>query len=274
MFDDFEGYFVENIIIPLRAYLKEKKSKTAGNNVLLRLTTDLCIKLFHLIEHLPLNHTLSVSILISKCPEYRIVKDISNVTKHKSISKHKPLISNAQKIYEIAVITTYKDKQGEFDNIENAVFADLDDGTQIDLHHIIIKVYNMWLDELKGLGLLTKDYKPIVLSTRKPRRSKQSGKHNITVTQGIRLKKHFKLQKFNYEKGVIEPVDLTGCEAQMRIYERKYDLTLELTHNETGECKSFTVKLDEAQMKKFNNKELTPELIEEFFKIAKEQGKI
>lgn len=274
MFDDFEGYFFENIIIPLKVYLKEKKSKTAGNNVLLRTATDLCIKLFHLKEHLPPKRFLSVSVLIDICPEYRIVKDICHVTKHKKIRKHKPLITNSENIYEIAVITTYRDKQGEFNHIENTVFADLDDGTQVDLHTIIAKVYNMWLNELKNFDLLTHEYKPITISTRKPRRSKQTGQHNITVTQGIRLKKQFKIQKFNYEKGIIEPVDLTGYKAKWPIFEKRYDLTLELTHKETGECKSFTAKVNKAQIKKFKNNSLTPELIKEFLKIAKEQGKI
>ena len=274
MFDDFEGYFVENIVIPLKAYFKEKKSKTAGNNVLLRLTTDLCIKLNHLVEHLPLNANLSAKMLITKYPEYKIVKDISNVTKHKTLSKYEPLISNAQKIYEIAVITIYKDQLGEFNHLENTVVADLDDGTQVDLHHIIVKTYNMWLTELKSLGLLTKEYKPIVLSKRKPRRSKQSGKHNIVVNQGIRLKKHYKLQRFNYEKGVIEPVDLTGYKAMFRVYKCMYDLTLEMSHSKTGERKSFTVKVDEEQLKRFSKKELTSELMEEFFQILKEQGQI
>ncbi|MCB9325777.1 MAG: hypothetical protein H6571_18715 [Lewinellaceae bacterium] len=274
MFDDFETYFVENIILPYGEYLKYKRSIKAGNSLLLRATTDYCQKLYHLREHVPEFSTFDLNYLFSICPDYKLVKDVSNVIKHKKITKYVPQISSAEKIFEITINTIYEDNQGEFNHIENAVFAELKDGIEKDLHIVIINVLNMWITELTKRNLIRSGYKKRRISNQMPKRTKNSGRHNIVVTKGIRINKKMKFQRYNYERKIIEPVDLSGASVNLRIYKQLYDVTLSLKNHENGDKKEFTIKVDEKTKRFFDKETVDQEIIDKFMKIAKEQGVI
>jgi len=59
------------------------------------------------------------------------------------------------------------------------------------------------------------------------------------------LIKSFRLQRYNYEKGCVEPIDLSGAEIEYRLHKPQRSLDVTLTNEQTGKEIKRTLTLTE-----------------------------
>lgn len=198
MYDDLKSYFVENILMLLKEYLKIKKSLKLATSNDLRTAINLSSALFHFREHFPSESKKSRRVIGDNCSDYNLLGDVVNASKHKTIDNNNPIVSDAKNIYEEIVSTKYIDNLGEYNHIEKTVIVKLNDGSERDLHEININVLNMWIRELKSLGILENTLEHKYKSNRIPRRNKNSGKLHMCAMQNLRFGARFKVQQYNY----------------------------------------------------------------------------
>ena len=171
MFHDLKAYFYYNVLSAYSELSKRKKSTKFGRSLDLRNALNLSTILFHLREHLNENLRNNTKYYINICPDYKIIGDVANASKHRRLTHGKPLLSNAENIYEQVLSTEYRDNQGAFTHIEKSVFIKLDNGVERDLFEIITNVLNMWIREFENHGIIdhiepfkTKKIEPVDLS--------------------------------------------------------------------------------------------------------------
>ncbi|PHS50744.1 MAG: hypothetical protein COB01_11945 [Lutibacter sp.] len=273
MYDDTKAYFLENVFIPFKEYLKLKKIKKSGLSVHLRSAINSASNLYHLREHIPNNGDLSRNKLTKICPDYGLLGDVVNASKHRVLNKNNPQVSNSKNIYEQIIITEYKDKEGKYTEVKKSVFIKLDNGQERDLHEILINVMNMWLIELEKLNLIDHIKEFQYRSIRIPRRKKDSGKMDLTAMQNLRFAPKFKIQKYNYDTKIIEPIDLTGAEISARFYKPQIIADLELTEK-NGIKHNFEILVDQKQKKLIEKMKDENEKHQFLIKLAIEQNLI
>ncbi len=274
MFKNLQAYFNLNILESYKDYIPTKDSATTGKFVDLRQIVNLATVLYHFREHFPNDIKKTEKEISQFCPDYSLLGNIVNASKHKTLTKHNPQISRAENIYEVIFSTTYKDKKGEYQHIEKKVLAKLDDGTERDVFEIITNVLNMWLVELKRFEVI-KHIEPFALNSNKiPRRTKHSGKLDFLPMRVGEMfyGQTFILQRYNYEKGVVEPINLTNASVKMNFYKPSYIISFNCK-TKIGQELNFELTVDDDQKKQFNrlSKE---EKIKFCLKLAEAQGKI
>lgn len=274
MFDNLKAYFIENILIMHKEYLKIRKNQELTFSSDLRTSINLATALFHFREHFPEEIKKPKAFFANICQDYLLIGDVVNASKHSKLTHGNPEISNAKNIFERVLSTEYKDKKGIFYHIEKTVIVKLDNGSERDLHEIITNVINMWINELKSLEII-KDY-PIqkYKSNRLPRRNSQSGILNLNAMIGLRFKPNFQVRKYNYEKKQIEPVDLTKAHIEMNFYKpvvHIVDISITTKENKVID---LPVEIDENELKEYLNLKTQESQIEYLFQKAKNQGLI
>jgi hypothetical protein len=255
MFDDFEAYFYHNVLSAYKQYLNAKKDSSTGIGKDIFSALTAASALYHVREHLPVNKGWNE--IVRKCPDYALLGDITNVSKHRVLEEKRhrrstrcPLIKAAQQIYEVVLVTEFQDDDDPYYSREKVVYVKLNDNSERDLHEVLTNVINFWLEELAVLGLIKElPTYPYKSSDRlKTRQECQDDQLDLEMTQGLRFELEMRLRKYNYQNHRVESVDLTGCEAAFRIYQpAQQELILHLTHNETGEMKSYKVQLTDSE---------------------------
>jgi hypothetical protein len=152
----------------------------------------------------------------------RLVRDVNNAAKHNTLHQvgNPPRrLSRADQIYEMRVTTLYEDDQGEFPASQTEVFVRLDDASEVVLAQVLHRVMDMWCAHLDGLGIITmtnpETFPADVPLTRAEAANKPS---DMEYLRGEQRTWPMKLRRFNYEKMIAEPVDLTGSKIEMRIF--------------------------------------------------------
>lgn len=274
MFNDINTYFHESIWDTYQKYVKTKKDFKAGLSNDLRSAINLGTMLFHLREHIPQVQRKTRKALGIICPDYNLLGDIVNASKHGTLTDGNTNITTADQIYEQIISTEYKDRKGIYRHVEKSVFVRLNNGYERDLHEVIINVLNMWLSELHGLGIIKQRGKIEKKTKGIPRRNKDSGKINLQGVSGVGFKKTFRFQRYNYQTKQVEPIDLTGKDFKMQIYKPSYTLNLKGRDDDTGREIDIKVKIDEKQKKQFEKMKSDNERLLFLMTLAKEQGKI
>ena len=133
----------------------------------------------------------------------------------------------------------------------------------------------MWLIEFHNLGFISKINPIKIKEFRIPKRSKASAKMSLLAIKGVRLNLKYKFQRYNYEKGVIEPINLTGSKVSMSIYEPITTICFEAKDNKSGKTNiKFEISLDQKQKQKFDKLKSENEKNIFIVELAKAQGKI
>ena len=210
MFEDVRKYYVENALASYDEFLKYRSKNEWGENQLLRRGINAANALFHMREQIPDNLRPSKSVLKIQYPDYGLIADIANATKHKKITHDNPQISKAEQIFEILIFTHYADEQGEYHSPQIEVFVKLDDGTEMKLINLLYNVMCMWRDILENLGIV--NYKtPESPEIDAPlTRDEASRKNTLHMRQGEEFKAQFRFMKYNYEKNIAELIDMSS----------------------------------------------------------------
>lgn len=254
MFDDIHAHFHEHLV---ESYLKcdeERASSTTGRSTCLRAATNLASALFHFREHLDPIAPMSRSQVVASCPDYDLIADIANASKHAHLTRGMPQIGTASSLKERIVLVEYEDDHGTYKHAQKEVYAKLADGTERDLFEVATTVINFWCNELVKLGII-KSFKqfptPIPAGSCFVPRSEARGL-NFEIVRGIRFKQEFKMLRYDSVSGHSLPIDLTDHKLQFRIYKPAMCIALTLKNNVSGEEREFEIVLTENQSTALN----------------------
>lgn len=225
MFDDVASHFHESVIVAYEEYLKEKGTPKSGRSRDLKLGLVVASALYHFREHLRPPHTIEEKTVVGICPDYGLLRDIVNASKHGKLTRGNPNLGCAEDIEEVVVILELADSDGIYRHVEKSVEMTLLDGTRRRLHDVLRNVINYWIGELTGRGLITArpEYEdtPFVAPTREECGCHEDGaaKLDIEVVQGLRFQQKMQLQRF------------------------QTTINVSLSHSETGQCMQREVSL-------------------------------
>ncbi|MBP8856441.1 MAG: hypothetical protein KBG60_00365 [Anaerolineaceae bacterium] len=206
IFAEIDAYFYEQVFLVFDAYRKVKEDYEMGLQNDKQAAIHACYQLFHFREHLP--NSVNISELAKRCGDFELVRDVANISKHSKVNKYK---TNVKNIQEVLVITLFSDEFGEYVNQEKLVEIELIDGSKRNLLEVMTNVVNMWFDFLTEKGI-SKPRNPIVINTQ-CFVSREKAKHvNLSMVQGLQFTQNFRVQFFNKDKNLIEPVDLGGMD--------------------------------------------------------------
>lgn len=111
----------------------------------------------------------------------------------------------------------------------------LSDGSERNLLDVMTNVMNFWQSYLQSIGIIQNIQNYTIPGEPKTRLECTGNKLDLEITRGLRFRQAFRLQKYNYSTGKIEPVDLTGSEVKF-VIEPRVPFTVELAiKNETTE---------------------------------------
>lgn len=249
MFETPRQFVVQNVLPNYRAFFDHRREGAWGQSQLLRLAINACVALYHLREHLPTRPTDHA--LEARCPDYALVRDITNVAKHRKLTQGTPRISTAEQLTEFLTSTQYTDTDGDYWCPRVDVEVRLDDGSVRDLAEIIHGVMVMWCHELDRLGIIalrlpTDD----ITDMHVPRAEAASRRSALQLTAGEAAKLQIRMRRFDYTANASQPLDLTGCKVEMVFYAPPKSVPIQLRLSKEGfpdVAVDYDVPLSEAQ---------------------------
>lgn len=276
MFNDFETYFYESVIVPYYEYIGRKNDSRYGRSLDLKLALISASSLFHLREHLPSGHEISRRKFEKICPEYALIADVVNVSKHKTISRNNPQLSNASQIFERITITMYEDELGEYSFSDKAILLTLNDGNDVFLHGLLYIVLQAWNEFLFSEGVISKTYnieQPIEVPFHT--REECSGL-DLSLVSGFLFKVSMQLLKYDQKLGKAFPVDLSDAKMEMNVY-KPQEIELTAINESTGISASTIVILtveDTKALCKLKTEDETQNFISELRYVQDEYEKL
>ena len=255
MFSNTRDHFIQNVYPSYRAFLEKRDTGEIGVNDLVRLGTQAATALFHMREHLP--NPVRNSELENVCPDYKLIGNVTNASKHNVIDKHDPKLSDASQIFEAGVITSYRDEQGEYRSALPEVFLRLDDGSERRLSEVLFNVMVMWCNKLRTLEVVDAQFPDLPEVDGHVSREEAARRGMpLRMIQGEEFKTQFRLRRFDYATNRSEPVDLTGATVQFRVYAAPKEVPLDIVMREGDAPTEFKVPLTEEQGLEFMRRKL------------------
>lgn len=237
-------YFYEHVLLPYREFADLQDSDEAGKGKDLRAGSNVAIALYHFREQLPLSFAITLKDMLTQCSDYGIVKDIANITKHRTLTRNPPLLvrNETDAMSEIVIVTSYRDKFGVYSDFAKQVEVSLLDGSQRNLIEVLTNVLNFWIRHLRKLGLLNISQEVTLKQRVEPLDRFQCKEELPTMhlVAGLPTKFAFKFQTYNYDKQLVDVDDLTDSNVYMPLYtaDNAPIVDLKLSNEEVG--KEFT----------------------------------
>jgi hypothetical protein len=248
LFDDVAAIFYNNVVSAYEDYVAHRDSGSAGRDAHLRSAIEAATALFHFREHLPAGRQMSRGQVEKDCSDFQLVADVVNATKHRKLTKGRPFIKSAEDVQEYTVITRYADEQGEYSHVRTVVQVRCLDGTTRNLDLALTNVLNYWGGKLKEWGIVEYAARPVrVFPGARHVGRDEARSLNLEILKGLRFHQNMQLLKFNYDRGHVEPVDLTGAKMEFRIYKPRYELNLTFTRRNTGQTIEVPFRLSEEE---------------------------
>jgi len=246
MFKSPRDHFVQNVHRTYSDFFEMRRRNEFGVNNLVRHAVNAATALYHMREHL--DPSPGYIDLVALCPDYALVRDVANASKHGEITQHHPQITTADQIAEVARCTIYRDEQGEYPNAQVEVVVRLNDGTERNLADALHNVMSMWCSKLDDLGIITTtNAEPPLTDRHVPRVEAASRQLPMELMQGEAWSSTLQLRRFDYQKGVPVPIDLTGSKVEMRIYKPIEKVPMSLSLGPNGPTIDFDVPLTPEQ---------------------------
>jgi len=157
------------------------------------------------------------------CPDYRLVADVVNATKHAKITKKTPsgksLVSSSVDIYECIILVIYNDELGEYSDIQNFVQLNCSDGVTRYFDGPLISVFNYWSDTLHDAGVVSY---PNASAAQLPGSyrvlRKDVRKVDIETLNTMRFRSTFRLLEYDDRVGSAVPLDMQGKNFKFRVF--------------------------------------------------------
>lgn len=252
--ETFYAFFYETVLIPYNEYKTVRQERNSGSRNDWNAAITASTRAYHLREHLPDQYKKSYSDLVAICADYALLRDVANASKHNHLTRGDAQIASADSIREWVVITMYHDDSGEYKNATKSIEITLKDGTTRELFDVLTNVVNMWIAFFNAAGV-SKRVAPFPHENRNRviTREEANGSMDLTVIQGLSFQPAYKIQKYNYEKGLPEPVDLSGGTVSFSVYDpRKMKTEVEFRMiSPEGKNYVGSVELDQDEKNEF-----------------------
>lgn len=252
MFSDFDTYFYEAIIEPYYAYIGRQNENEYGRSFDVKLALISATSLFHLREHLPEAGAISRNQFEKICPEYSLLADIVNASKHRIIDRNNPQLSHSKQIIERVVVTIYRDEQGEYSYSDKVVVIVLNNGKEVYLHDLLYQTINAWISYLQSKDIISKSCIISAPKTKSHYSRVECNGLNISLVSGLPFKMDMQLLRYDYQQNRVIPVDLTEAEIEMKVY-KPISFELSVTDPDSGKSASSSVTLTAEDSRYFNN---------------------
>jgi hypothetical protein len=186
------AFFYETVVLAYDAYKTLRREPKAGTHNDLKSALTAATAAYHFREHLPNPHKKSRSEIEAICPDYGLLGDVVNASKHKDVTRGKPKVTSADDIVKHVVYTQYRDEAGHYIAATKAIEITLIDGTTRELFDVLTIVVNMWMDFPAAEGISEKS-KPFAHEDRNRIISRdEAGSMGLAMTQGIAWDMRFK----------------------------------------------------------------------------------
>ena len=240
MFDDLGALFMNSVVAAYDDYVAKRDATKSGRDKHLRAAIELATALFHFREHLPAQLAKSRTDVETACPDYRLIADVANATKHAQLTKPTPqgppLVTSADDVQEVIATTLYEDAEGTYSNSQMFISVKCTDGTNRNLDAALTNVLNYWSGILSQAGIVKY---PHVLAPLKPGgrfvARKDAKSPDLEILNTICFRGAIQVLKFDPAKGYAEPMDLSGARVEMRIYKPPNIIDITATIPEHGE---------------------------------------
>ena len=241
MFNDLSTQFHVNVLESYLEYRAIKNNSRCGKSQDIKSGIVAATAMFHFREHL--SPQPSVNSIIAACPDYSLLRDVVNASKHGTLTSGNPDITSATSIREQVLRTEYKDDLGDYMHIEKVVSLHLKDGSERYLNDVLLNVINYWIAFLKQMGLFSnlEAFKPQLMQQPILREHCNDNNLDLVMQEGLQFQWIVVLRRFNYTTGKIEPMDLTGMEVEMNIYK---PVELDISLSKDGITISKSIKLN------------------------------
>lgn len=235
MFQNLAIYFYENLVASYDAYVRERDADSSGRYRHLRTAVQCSSVLFHFREHLTAPHTMTWLEVYRECPDYRLIANIANTTKHSNLTKNDPigvpLVARTEDLSEVRVIVRYEDEHGDYSDSRTVVWAQCCDGVERDVDVALTNVLNFWGAKLEAWGVTKFVARPLPDRPGTRWLSREEIRPgNLEALQGIDFTQQFRLFEWDSDAGVAKPKDITGSKIEFRIYKPSYKFAIGFTH--------------------------------------------
>lgn len=253
MFDDVSAHYHENVVQAYDDYLATRASGVAGRSLDVRDAVIAAGALFHFREFLPDPLRPSRADVERACPDYALLGDIANASKHQTLTSGTPhgapLIAEAAQVSEQVVVTEYEDADGQYQCAEKVVRVTLNDGSVRDVLEVLSNVMNYWNGFLHTHKFAASSRSFGCPAVVEPRTREECRKSSIDVeiVPGLRFRQSFLWQRYDRVTGKIVPVDHSSANVTFRLRKKQFDLDLVLTNSVSGATFKRTVALTEAE---------------------------
>lgn len=217
MANSTRDYFTQNVLPACTAFFEARDQNRFGEKQLVRLGTTAASALFHLREHVPEVFRPSKEELAERCPEYGLIADVANASKHGALTRGSPRLRHIDQVSEVLILTKYADEEGEYTSAQAEVWLTLDDGTVLSLASQINSVLEMWASILPLLG--AGDFaipRASIIDSHIPRAEAKPAP--VEILRGEERRLSFQSREFDYSTGASRPVDLAGAKVEFNVY--------------------------------------------------------
>lgn len=216
MFENARKFYVEDVLPSYIDYIEQWKKNEYGQNKLLRKGIIICSGLYHIREHLPIK--ISRKEISLECPDYDLIGDIVNASKHKEIDQNEPIINDASQISESLISVEYTDSEGTYSISQVEVFVKPNCGDEICLTNLITSVMAFWTKKLRDLGIGSFREQETVSYERSYTREEIKNHSNpISTIVSEDYKQEFRFLRFNNQTNKVDPFEIVGLKATLRI---------------------------------------------------------
>jgi hypothetical protein len=253
MFDDVSAYFHENVVQAYDDYLATRASGVAGRSVDVRDAVIAAGALFHFREFLPSPLKPTRADVEKACPDYALLGDIANASKHHALTSGTPhgapLITTAGQVSEQVVVTQYEDAEGQYQCAEKIVRVALNDGSVRDVLGVLSNVMNYWNGFLRANNIAASSRSFSVPALTEPRTREECTRSaiDLDIVPGLRFRQSFLWQRYDRATQSVVPVDHTGSNVTFRLRKKQFDLDLVLMHKVSGVTFKRTITLSEEE---------------------------
>lgn len=237
MFDNLAVTFYNNVVAAYDEYVAHRDSPAAGRDRHLRTAVEAATALYHFREHLPDSLSGPVKDLEQTSIDYALMRGVANASKHKRVTRRRPLVASAEDIREVTVIVRYSDENGEYSHSQTKIDVICSDGVTRWLDPAITHVLNFWGKLLSDAGVCGYNVRsePEAPGHRYRSREEVSVGLKLEALRGLDFRQSMQFLKFDNALGRAVPIDLTGAELRMHIYKPpKYIVAVKMSHPEHG----------------------------------------
>jgi len=254
MYDDLAAYFYENVLDSYKIFVAELDGDKSGKSKDLRNAISAASAIYHLREHLPEKFRKTRAAIAKLCPEYDILGDVANVSKHGELNSHPRHVSGPDLLEEYTEITQYKDTGGVYFYSRRKVAVKLIDGSERDVSELLRVALNYWWKELHRLGVLAKyaELPPHDSEDIPTREMSEARRETTEMIQGVRYARKYRMMKYDAIAGHSRPWDLTDSKITFSMWKPRYEACLTATNNETGESFEIPVNMTDEESMRFS----------------------